>query len=421
MLADHELHVETAESAEAALEFLTAHRPDVIFMDHMMPGMDGFQAVKAIKENPATATIPVMMYTSQSGELYVGQARALGAVGVLPKQIKPVEVGEVLRSLHLLSGPSAQLPARRASDLARRSGDSTVLPGVESVNAPADWSDLHRWLQEMLADYNQALRTDLETTVSRVITERVPVGHPAAPPARGGFWPSGALITVLSIVAATFIWLHLDSEAKWRAVTRQNIGLLSELNSRRATDVAEAENVAARMSADRASEPGRSAVVAAALEWGVNQSATYPPTALPFGDAQLEKLKGLIDRLGALNFRGTIRLESHVGDFCMRRTSDGAWAMAANDLPATSCDRIGLPAEEARAESARQSVSFANYLVELIVGGGPIKVELEPLGNAEPLIPYGVATDAMTAGDWNRIAQQNQRVEIRLTADPADR
>jgi hypothetical protein len=33
-----------------------------------------------------------MMYTSQSGDLYVGQARALGAVGVLPKQIKPVEV-----------------------------------------------------------------------------------------------------------------------------------------------------------------------------------------------------------------------------------------------------------------------------------------------------------------------------------------
>ncbi|MCL4722564.1 MAG: response regulator, partial [Gammaproteobacteria bacterium] len=92
MLESHELRVETAESAEAALEFLAMHRPDVIFMDHMMPGMDGFQAVKAIKENPATATIPVMMYTSQSGALYVGQARALGAVGVLPKQIKPVEV-----------------------------------------------------------------------------------------------------------------------------------------------------------------------------------------------------------------------------------------------------------------------------------------------------------------------------------------
>ena len=127
MLADHELRVETAESAEAALEYLIAHRPDVIFMDHMMPGMDGFQAVKAIKENPATATIPVMMYTSQSGELYVGQARALGAVGVLPKQIKPVEVREVLRSLHLLPGRRAarsRAPGERHSrHVQRRVGE----------------------------------------------------------------------------------------------------------------------------------------------------------------------------------------------------------------------------------------------------------------------------------------------------------
>jgi len=420
MLADHELHVETAESAESALEFLALHRPDVIFMDHMMPGMDGFQAVKAIKENPATATIPVMMYTSQSGELYVGQARALGAVGVLPKQIKPVEVGEVLRSLHLLPGDAAQLPARRASDQARRAGDATGLPGVESVNAPADWSDLHRWLQEMLVDYNRALRSDLESTISRVLTEHAPGIQSAVPPARGGFWPSGALIVVLSVVAAIFIWLHLDSEAKWRAVSEQNIGLLSELNARRATDVSDANDALSRMP----SAPGefaRSAGVAAALEWGVNQSATYPPTALPFGDAQLEKLGGLMDRLRALGFSGTVRLESHVGDFCMQRTSDGTWAMAANDLPASRCDRIGLLPEEARTESARQSVAFANYLGELLVGGGPIRVELEPLGNTEPLVPYGVATDDMSAGDWNRIARQNQRVEFRLIADPAGR
>ena len=242
MLADHELRVETAESAEAALEFLVLHRPDVIFMDHMMPGMDGFQAVKAIKENPATATIPVMMYTSQSGELYVGQARALGAVGVLPKQIKPVEVREVLRSLHLLPGDAPPMPARRASDV-------PGLSSVESVNAPADWSDLHRWLQEMLADHNRALRADLETTVSRVLVERLP---PADEPARMGtrvsFWPAGALIATLAAVAATFVWLHLDSEAKWRAVTRQNMGLLSELNAVRASDVVEATSLAARPS-----------------------------------------------------------------------------------------------------------------------------------------------------------------------------
>ena len=102
MLEHHGMAVDTAESAEQALEFLAQSRPDVIFMDHLMPGMDGFQAVQAIKSDPLTATIPLMMYTSQEGELYVSQARALGAVGVLPKTVRPVDVSRVLYQLHLL-------------------------------------------------------------------------------------------------------------------------------------------------------------------------------------------------------------------------------------------------------------------------------------------------------------------------------
>ncbi len=102
MLEQHGLAVDTAESAEQALEYLHQQRPDVIFMDHLMPGMDGFQAVQVIKGDPQTATIPLMMYTSQEGEVYVSQARALGAVGVLPKTVRPVDVSRVLYQLHLL-------------------------------------------------------------------------------------------------------------------------------------------------------------------------------------------------------------------------------------------------------------------------------------------------------------------------------
>src|SRR5256885_13990210 len=80
-LEKYDIDVDAAESAEAAIEYLSSNRPDVIFMDHLMPGMDGFQAVQAIKNDARTATIPIMMYTSQEGELYLGQARALGAVG----------------------------------------------------------------------------------------------------------------------------------------------------------------------------------------------------------------------------------------------------------------------------------------------------------------------------------------------------
>src|SRR5690606_17138737 len=114
-----------AESAEQAIEYLGGQRPDVIFMDHLMPGMDGFQAVQVIKNNPRTATIPIMMYTSQEGELYVGQARALGAIGVLPKQIQPTDVSKVLYQLKLI-------PDRRSDE---QGGFEPVLPGQQAAGS----------------------------------------------------------------------------------------------------------------------------------------------------------------------------------------------------------------------------------------------------------------------------------------------
>lgn len=406
MLEDQRLRVEMAESAEEALGFLTSQRPDVIFMDHMMPGMDGFQAVKAIKDNPATATIPVMMYTSQSGELYVGQARALGAVGVLPKQIRPVEVREVLRSLHLLPGDQPTTPARRWTD------QPAALPGVESVNAPADWSDLHRWLQEMLVDHNRALRADLESTVSRAVGEALATPVPARP-GRITLWPAGALIAALAAVAAVFFWLHLDSQARWRAAMLQNQGLLATLDARREEEVQ--RGPVASVAAPPAPGPAPDlAGLAPVLEWSINQPQGFGPDELPFGDARLAMLTGLLDRLRTLGFRGTVRLEGHSGDFCLVRDPDSGWRLAPDDLPVVRCDRMGLPVDEARAESGRQSVTFANFLASLGKAGGPVRVELEAVGNARPRAAYPPVAEGVTAGDWNRAARENQRVEVRL-------
>src|ERR1700688_1075233 len=97
ILERYELAVDSVETAEQAIEYLTIQQPDVIFMDHLMPGMDGFQAVQSIKNNPRTATIPIMMYTSQEGELYLSQARAPGAIGVLRRQNRTPDVSKVLQ------------------------------------------------------------------------------------------------------------------------------------------------------------------------------------------------------------------------------------------------------------------------------------------------------------------------------------
>ena len=102
MLEKQNINADTVDSAQKAIDYLVENTPNVIFMDHMMPGMDGLQAVEVIKNNPETATIPIMMYTSKEGDLYVSQARALGAVGILPKKVEPAELYQVLNKLGLI-------------------------------------------------------------------------------------------------------------------------------------------------------------------------------------------------------------------------------------------------------------------------------------------------------------------------------
>ena len=102
MLKRYDITVETAISAEEALGYLSHTMPAVIFMDHHMKGMDGLEALKIIKANPTTAMIPVIMYTSQSGDVYVGRAHALGALDILSKEvIKPSSLEAVLGKLRI--------------------------------------------------------------------------------------------------------------------------------------------------------------------------------------------------------------------------------------------------------------------------------------------------------------------------------
>src|SRR6202171_5527245 len=81
MLEKYDIEVDMAESAEQSIEYLKHNRPDAIFLDHLMPGVDGLQAVQAIKGNPQTAMIPIMMYTSQEGRTERGAGAGPGRGG----------------------------------------------------------------------------------------------------------------------------------------------------------------------------------------------------------------------------------------------------------------------------------------------------------------------------------------------------
>src|SRR5690349_2524790 len=77
--------VDPAECAEEAYRFLQSHRPDLIFLDHVMPGTDCFEALRHLKNDPQTGTIPVVICSSNEGEEFTSEARRKGAVDVLQK------------------------------------------------------------------------------------------------------------------------------------------------------------------------------------------------------------------------------------------------------------------------------------------------------------------------------------------------
>lgn len=137
LLQRHDLEVEMVDSAEAALEFLESEQPDAIFMDHMMPGMDGLAATSAIKNNPATAHIPVVMCTSSDGEDYQQQAQSHGALGTLMKPPASGRLKEILEAVNdaigvgqstqqepLVGEQQNNIPAAGAGDLQQAIADS---------------------------------------------------------------------------------------------------------------------------------------------------------------------------------------------------------------------------------------------------------------------------------------------------------
>lgn len=90
------VQVDQTESGLQALDYLKTNKPDLIFMDHTMPGMSGLEAVRAIRKDPATASIPVVMYTSQSDESYLQEALATGALDIIPKPATWNKLSQVL-------------------------------------------------------------------------------------------------------------------------------------------------------------------------------------------------------------------------------------------------------------------------------------------------------------------------------------
>jgi CheY-like chemotaxis protein len=74
-------------------------KPDLVLLDHVMPGMDGEATLRALQRHRVTAGIPVVFLTAQDTPSELERLQALGAAAVMTKPFDPVTLPGTLRAL----------------------------------------------------------------------------------------------------------------------------------------------------------------------------------------------------------------------------------------------------------------------------------------------------------------------------------
>jgi twitching motility two-component system response regulator PilG len=89
--------VVTAEDGFAALAMIVEHKPDIIFVDIMMPRLDGYQVCSLVKNNSQFQHIPVVMLSSKDGLFDKARGRIVGADQYLTKPFGRSELLDAIR------------------------------------------------------------------------------------------------------------------------------------------------------------------------------------------------------------------------------------------------------------------------------------------------------------------------------------
>jgi len=434
MLETHGLDVDTVESGEQALDYLRSAQPDVVFMDHLMPGMDGFEAIRAMKANTQTATIPVMMYTSQEGEHYLQEAHKVGAMGVLSKTLKPSEVARALYELHLLSDrrelrreelldaanvertesrtsaahasiAPMQRPFVADTKTASTFADATSAPPLHQMRAAVttlfneQQIGMQQLLQSSLDAMSNRLSAELRTAAQQVAMSSSAVAPDEIETNRNRGWFAVALIVVALIPTAVIAALY------WR-VLNDNQAQLEQSTSQLAMIVTEQQTQIEQLRAELRKRQDAAGEISVATP--NKEEVLVPYGELPLTGERVRRLRAMLDHLQAEGFRGRVRVASFVGDFCLIGSASTGYKLARDELSFRRCDLIGNPFEDGLTAAQRQLPESSS-----LVAGADTKVQIDLRAEGrKPAVGYPPQTDKLTAGEWNRVAVRNNRVEF---------
>jgi two-component system phosphate regulon response regulator PhoB len=98
-LEDPAYRILEAADGLTALEVTRAEHPDVVILDWMMPGLSGCDVATALRQDPATAHIPIILLTARGQEKDKEHGRSVGASAYLVKPFSPLELLEKVQEI----------------------------------------------------------------------------------------------------------------------------------------------------------------------------------------------------------------------------------------------------------------------------------------------------------------------------------
>ena len=135
LLSPHNIDVVMAGSSEEAIEYAREQEPDIIFMDYMMPDVDGYETTRILNTDPELGHIPVVMCTSQDTEEDRQRARDCGAKGFLTKPTTQPVLDKVITAINKLTDKTKSRPAVSAPK-ATTEPSVPPTPVAPTVSAP---------------------------------------------------------------------------------------------------------------------------------------------------------------------------------------------------------------------------------------------------------------------------------------------
>jgi CheY-like chemotaxis protein len=185
LLERQHIQVHLADSAQQALAYLREHRPDVVFMDDMMPDMAGQEAVDRLGADPHTASIPIIMYTGSDYAANAPSTPRRGVIGVLCKPFTQSDVDALLAKLATRVPQARSEPAR----LVRLPEENPAVPAAAvPPHDPVHTSRPGQFAEELKLEtrlaVEQLLGERLETQVDERIEYHTAAWHQALEHAR---------------------------------------------------------------------------------------------------------------------------------------------------------------------------------------------------------------------------------------------